>query len=107
MSNKKTKNLKNRKKALFTTFDEDLFLDAKKILFKNSMSIQQYFTFILHKLVLEDENSLKLLEDAKKNKILVNKTLLKTNKKLLKNTGTDYLYDMIELERNKDNEKDI
>ncbi len=94
------------KKLLLLSLDKELFIEAKKILFRNSMSIQQYFSFLLHNLILSDEKSVALLQEAKEHKLLTSK-ILKSDKKYIKDDTSDYLYDMIELERKKENEKDI
>lgn len=52
------------KKNVLLSFDDDLLIDARKVLFKNNMTLQQYFTFVIHRLVLADPSAADLLSKA-------------------------------------------
>lgn len=53
---------KEGKTNVLLSFDKDLLLDARKVMFKNNLTLQQYFNFVIHKLVLEDASAKDLLE---------------------------------------------
>lgn len=48
------------------SFDLDLLVDTKRVLFKKGITLQQYFTFVAHRLILEDEKAKDLLDGAAK-----------------------------------------
>lgn len=52
------------KKPILVSFDDDLLVDTRRVLFKNNITLQQYFTFVIHKLVLEDPSAQDLLSRA-------------------------------------------
>lgn len=59
-----TKMSKETKKNVLLSFDSDLLIDAKKILFASNMTLQQYVTFLLHRLALGDDLAKELLNNA-------------------------------------------
>jgi hypothetical protein len=61
-----TTNSEGKKKNVLFSFDDDLLLDARKVLFANNMTLQQYITFVMHKLTMEDESAKDLLTKAVK-----------------------------------------
>lgn len=52
------------KKTVLMSFDDELLLDARKALFRKNISLQQYVTYVLHRLVLADEAATNLLDKA-------------------------------------------
>lgn len=52
------------KKTVLLSFDDELLLDARKALFRKNISLQQYVTYVLHRLVLADDAATDLLERA-------------------------------------------
>lgn len=56
--------MSSSKKTVLLSFDDDLLLDVRKVLFRNNISFQQYITFVIHKLVLEDGSAKDLLNRA-------------------------------------------
>ena len=58
--------VEEKKKSVLLSFDDELLIDARKVLFKHNMTLQQYFTFVVHKLTLEDPSAKDLLGRAVK-----------------------------------------
>lgn len=83
------------KKNILFSFEEDLVIDTKKILFEESVSLQQFFTFLIHRLVLGDPNATHLLKEA----ALFNKATLEgSDKEKIKKIDKNALYDLFEQE---------
>jgi hypothetical protein len=90
------------KKSVLLAFEDDLFLDAKKVLFKNNINLQQYFTFVLHRLVLEDPSAKDLLKKA----VLYSEESLTTeNKKEILKINVGNLYSMFERQDQENKDK--
>lgn len=55
---------KEGKTKVLLSFDNELLFDARKVLFKNNLTLQQYITFVMHKLSMEDPSAAELLDKA-------------------------------------------
>lgn len=84
---------KEKNKNVLLSFEEELLLDARKVMFKNNMTLQQFFTFILHRLVLEDPTATDLLNKAVK---FQEEKLSKENKEEIKKVNINALYSLFE-----------
>lgn len=86
------------KKNILLSFEDELLLDARKALFRKNVSIQQFVTFALHRLVLADEAAVDLLERAAKYN---QEALTHEDKAAIAKIDPRSLYDMFEREDNK------
>lgn len=91
----KTKDLfSDRKKDVFLSFDEDLLVDAKKILFKNKTTLQQFFSFILFKMSNRHEDMEKILVEF--NDYCLKQALSKEQEEAILNLNSEKLYSYFE-----------
>jgi len=88
------------KKSVLLSFEDELLIDTKRVLFKNNLTFQQYITFVLHRLVLEDPSAKDLLKRA----IEFNENVLSAGNReevMKVNTGNLYsLFERQDLEKN-------
>lgn len=89
-----------KKTAIFMNFDEDALLELRRILFRKSLSLQEFFAFITECTTLGDERTEEMLQELCR---------LKTDEKvrggvIRKNVNADSLYEAIEAQHKKDTE---
>lgn len=85
--------VEEKKKTVLLSFDDELLIDARKVLFKHNMTLQQYFTFVIHKLVLEDLSAKDLLGRAVK---FHEESLESEEKEKVLKINTNNLYSLFE-----------
>lgn len=85
--------VEEKKKTVLLSFDDELLIDARKVLFKHNMTLQQYFTFVIHKLVLEDMSAKDLLGRAVK---FHEESLESEEKEKVLKINTNNLYSLFE-----------
>lgn len=90
---------KEGKTNVLLSFDNDLLLDARRVMFKNNITLQQYITFVIHKLVMEDEAAKSLLDRTVE---LQTQVLASENKKDLLKINANNLYSLFEKEDQKE-----
>ena len=81
------------KRNVLLCFDEALLIDAKKVLFSSNLTLQQYITFILHKLSMEDPSAKDLLNRAVR---FNEEQLSSTERKTLLKIDANNLYSLFE-----------
>ncbi len=90
--------MSNSTKKILLAFDEQILLDARKILFSNGVTIQQFVTNAFHNLSLQKEDAMSILEDAKeKNKEIISGD----DKEKIAKLDSKALYDFFEVEEKK------
>lgn len=52
------------KKTVLFSFDDDLILDTRRILFKKNLVPQQFITYLFHRLRLNDDLANKVMQEA-------------------------------------------
>lgn len=85
--------MKLKKKSILLSFDNEALLQTRKILFKNRLSLQEFFAFICERIVLQDERIELLIEDLRKLKDEYN---VKGGVDRTVKVDADSLYDAIE-----------
>ena len=81
------------KKNVLLAFEDGLMIDTKKVLFKHNLTFQQYITFVIHRLVLEDPSARDLLKRA----VEFNENALDAAQKdEIKKVNTQNLYSLFE-----------
>jgi len=90
--------VKSGKKNVLLSIDEELLGEARKVLFKNGSGIQQFIVYVLHKLTLEDETAVELLNKLKKFNVEV---MEKENRDEVKKINSNALYEIFEEEDTK------
>ena len=58
-----------KKKTVLLSFDDETLLQTRRFLFKNRLSLQEFFAFICERIILQDERIELLIDDLKKMKI--------------------------------------
>lgn len=53
-----------KKKTVLLSFDDEMLIDVRKILFARGVTIQQFVTCAFHKLTLLDPNAVALLDET-------------------------------------------
>lgn len=92
---KKEKDLfSDRKKDVFLSFDEDLLVDARKVLFRNKTTLQQFFSFILLKLSNRHEDMEKILTEF--NEYSIKEAINKEQEEAILNLNSEKLYSYFE-----------
>jgi hypothetical protein len=86
-----------KKKNILISFDEDLFIEGKKILFRKNLTPQQLMTFIFHQASLDDDEVMEVIERASKH---YSSNITKDERKKIKVINRDILYDIIEQGKN-------
>lgn len=86
------------KKAILLSFDDELLLDVRKELFRKKVSVQQFVTYVFHRLVMVDDCAQKLLEGAVNYNI---EALSEEEKEEISKIDPRALYDLFEREDNK------
>ena len=99
MEHKKEKNVsfireKVKKKDIFLSFDEDLLLEAKRLLFKNQTTVQQFLTFVLYKIANRHDNVEFLWQEL--NDYLLKEALSKEEKEDILKIDSRNLYSYFE-----------
>lgn len=102
VEHKKTKNVKsddksgktNKKKDIFLSFDEDLLVEAKRVLFQNKTTVQQFVTFLLFKLANRHEDIEKIL--CQLNEHLLNEAITKEEEEAILKINSENLYSYFE-----------
>lgn len=90
--------MSNSTKKILLAFDEQMLLDARKILFSNGVTIQQFATNAFHRLSLQKEDAMSILEDTKeKNKEIMSGD----DKEKIAKLDSKALYDFFEVEEKK------
>lgn len=54
----------SKKKTVLLSFDDDMLIDVRKVLFTNGITIQQFVTCVFHKLSLQDPSALNILNET-------------------------------------------
>lgn len=88
-----------KKKTIFFSFDDDLLLESKRILFQKRASLQQFFSFILYKVVQRHEDVDKLFLEF--SEYLNKQALSKEKKEEILKISAENLYSMFEEEDKK------
>jgi len=82
-----------KKKSILLSFDEDLFVEGKKILFKKNLTPQQLLTFIFHESTLDNNEVMDVIDMASKHYSI---RISQEERKKIKVINNDILYDIIE-----------
>lgn len=53
-----------KKKTVLLSFDDEMLIDARKVLFSRGVTIQQFVTCAFHKLTLQDPNAVAVLDET-------------------------------------------
>lgn len=88
-------------KHVVISIEEEMLLSARKILFREKISIQEFCSFVMHRLVLEDISARDLLNKTIKFKLT---TLEKEEGIRLSNLNPNALYDFFEQQDEKKEE---
>jgi hypothetical protein len=86
------------KKTVLFSFDDELLLDSRKALFRKKVSLQQFVTFVFHRLTLADESAVNLLNGAAEYN---EEVLSQEDKDEISKIDPRALYDLFEREDNK------
>jgi hypothetical protein len=92
-----------KKTSILLKFDEEALLSLRRILFKNGLGAQEFFAFIIERMMLNDERIETLIEDLCE---LKTEDMMKggVNRK---NINADTLYEAIEAQLKKDTNNDV
>jgi hypothetical protein len=82
------------KKTLSLSFEEDEFLEFRKILFRKGLSVQEFFAHIVHKCVMHDKS----IEDFYESALNIKEKLMEKGEELkdVKIDDVESMYDFIE-----------
>lgn len=95
---------KTIKKQILLAFDDDLLLEARRLLFKKGTTIQQFFTFVLHQLLQNDTATQQVLNDF--SEFLLKENVSSEEKRKILKITAENLYSIFE-EQDKKNQNNI
>jgi len=88
-------------KSVLISIEEEMLLNTRRILFREKISVQEFCSFVMHRLVLEDPSALDLLNKAIRFKLI---TLEKEEGIRLSKVNPNALYDFFEQQDEKKEE---